>query len=126
MQSRRTPLLAALATGVALVSAAPAAHAMTLPSSKLLSSVPLTRMTNLQLPVAPTGIGDAGFGRCGTSIFPGASDNPVGTNNQTICNVGGLLFVGPSSVVSTVVGPTVISPGFAGTIITSGGNVGVG
>ena len=136
MQSRRTPLLAALATGVALASAAPAAHAVTMPSYKLPSGASLGRPANLQVPVVPGiggvgGIGGAGFGTpiagklCGNSVYPDGQ-GPAGTNNQTVCNWGGLTFVGPSTAITSVVGPTIISPGFVGTIITTVGNVGIG
>lgn len=125
MLSRRTPLLAALATGAALASAAPAAHAVTMPSLKLGASA------NLQLPIAPGIGGIGGYGGlttgklCGNSVYPDAA-GPAGSNNQTTCNWGGLTFVGPSTAVTSVVGPTIISPGFVGTIITSSGNVGIG
>jgi hypothetical protein len=38
----------------------------------------------------------------------------------------GLSFIGPSSNVSTVIGPTIITAGFAGTSIVAGGNVAIG
>jgi hypothetical protein len=37
-----------------------------------------------------------------------------------------LLFVGPSTSVQTTIGPTIISPGFAGVVVVSAGNTALG
>jgi hypothetical protein len=41
--------------------------------------------------------------------------------------IGGLTFIGPSvGQVATVIGPTIMTPGFVGTIVQANGNVAVG
>jgi hypothetical protein len=48
-----------------------------------------------------------------------------GATNQS-CLGAGLSFIGPSSQVSTVIGPTIITPAFTGIAITSAGSVAIG
>jgi hypothetical protein len=50
----------------------------------------------------------------------------VGGNTNQACVGAGLSFVGPSSAISMVVGPTIITPAFVGTSIVAGGNVAIG
>ena len=113
MLSRRTPLLAALAVPIALALGAPAAGAATMPK------------LNLSLPTGVSGFG-AGYtfpvGKsCGSTVGV-EGQGPSGGINATVCGYG-LTFVGPLVSVNNVIGPTIISPGFAGTVVVAGGNV---
>jgi hypothetical protein len=112
MLSPRTPLLAALAVPIALALGAPAAGAATLP----------------KLNLSPTGVSGFGAGytfpvgkSCG-SIVGVEGQGPSGGIDSTVCGYG-LTFVGPLVSVTNVIGPTIISPGFAGTVVVAGGNV---
>jgi hypothetical protein len=124
MMRLRKSLIVALAATAALAVATPAAHASTLPAYHFtmptfagLQTAPVALSTPVGLPAGgacttPTGV--EGQGRTGgTDIYS--------------CMGAGLSFVGPSiGLISTVIGPTIISPGFAGSVIVSGGNVNVG
>jgi hypothetical protein len=113
MMMRRTPLAAALAVA-ALAVGAPAAGASTFPASAGLPSIPAA----LPLP------GNA-VGACGTVSQEG--QGRVSGNESSICQGPGLAFVGPSvGQVATVMGPTILSPGYAGAVIVTTGNVAVG
>ena len=115
MLSRRMPLLAVLGAAGALAAGAPAAHAITMPSFSFASGFPLA-----------AGYSNSPWGstarRCGSQVG-GEGQGPAGGVNQTVCGTG-LVFVGPSTSINNVIGPTIISPGFAGTVIVAGGNVG--
>jgi hypothetical protein len=97
----RTSVVAALATSAALAVGSPAAGADVWPT----------------VPV--------GFpaGACITSTN---GQGRAAGNTIQACVAGGLSFIGPSSNVSSVVGPTIITPAFVGTSIVSGGNVAIG
>lgn len=98
----RLPVLAGPLVGIALAVSAPTAGAATWP----VGIVPLT-------PVGACADATSGQGRgSGNSIHA--------------CVVGGLSFIGPSSNVSSVVGPTIVTPSFVGTSIVAGGNVAIG
>jgi hypothetical protein len=113
MLMRRTPLAAALAVAALAVSA-PAAGAVTWPS----------------FPAAPSIVP-------GVAPLPGNAVGPCGTvsqegqgrasgNEASVCQGAGLAFIGPSiGQIATVIGPTIISPGFVGTVITTAGGVAV-
>jgi hypothetical protein len=99
----RRPLLTALAVSAVLGVGAPAAGA---------------------LPVGiPAGIGIPAGG-CVTSTIDGQG-RTAGIANQA-CVGAGLSFIGPSTALSTVIGPTIITPAFTGVSIVSGGNVAIG
>ena len=118
MLSRRTSLLAALAAAVALAVGAPAASASTVPT---LNYKLLGGLAGLSRPGA--GYPYPAVRSCGSSV--GAEgQGPVGGVNMTVCGYG-LTFVGPTTSINNVVGPTIISPGFAGSVIVAGGNVAV-
>jgi hypothetical protein len=102
MQPRRSSAAAVLAAAAVAVWA-PAAHAS--PLSGLLG--------------AP-GTSSVGLSGCGPSHGFESGGAP-GTNQNTVCSAGGLVFVGPSSNVNSYVGPTIITAGFAGTVIASNG-----
>jgi hypothetical protein len=113
MTRTQTRLIAALAAIAALAVSAPAAGAQpTWP----FAGVPVLPVGGAAgLANVPTGAcisGTAGQGRTG------------GTDNLT-CVGAGLVFVGPSSAVNTVIGPTIITPSPVG-VIVSGGNVSIG
>jgi hypothetical protein len=124
MTRLRKPLIVALAATAALA-VAPAAHASAAPAYHFpvptafagFQGVPGALPTAVALPVGSpcsTATGVEGQGR-------------TGGNDIYSCMGAGLSFVGPSTgLVSTVIGPTIISPGFAGSVIVSGGNVNVG
>jgi hypothetical protein len=110
MLMRRTPLAAALAVAALAVSA-PAAGAVTWPSFAGVPSL---------LPAAALP-GNA-VGPCGTVSQEG--QGRVSGNEASVCQGAGLAFIGPSvGQVASVMGPTIISPGFVGTVITTTGNV---
>jgi hypothetical protein len=100
----RTPLLAALAVSAVLGVGAPAAGAIPLGTA---GAIPLA------VPACVTATTE-GQGRVG------------GVANQSCVGAGGLSFIGPSSAISTVIGPTIITPAFTGVVVVSGGNVAIG
>jgi hypothetical protein len=134
MLSRRTSLIAALATVVGLASAAPAAHALTLPTAYKLPSASTSALGSTaslgRLASFPLASGGAVVNQPNGPKLCGASNGaegqaPSGGNEQTICGFG-LTYVGPATSIQNVVGATIISPGFVGTVVTSTGNVAVG
>jgi hypothetical protein len=56
----------------------------------------------------------------------GEGQGGVGGTESVVCSGGGLVFVGPATSVDTTIGPTIISPGFAGVVVVSGGPASVG
>ena len=114
MLMRRTPLVAALATA-ALAVGAPAAGAIAWPTFPGLPAAPAA---GLSLP------GNA-VGPCGTVSQEG--QGRASGNEASVCQGAGLAFIGPSvGQLATIMGPTIISPGFVGTVILTTGNVAVG
>jgi hypothetical protein len=67
------------------------------------------------------GLGGDAVGPCGTATN-GPDAGLTGVTNSN-CVAGGLVFNGPSiGRIATVIGPTIISPGFAGVVgVTTGG-----
>jgi hypothetical protein len=120
----RTSLVAALAVAAVLAVVAPAASASTAPTRQF--SIPTAFARYQTTPVSlsiPTGI------PAGSCTTPSGIEGQgrVGGNDIYSCIGAGLSFIGPSlGQISTVIGPTIISPGFAGNVIVSGGNVNVG
>jgi hypothetical protein len=114
MLSRRTPLLAPLAATFAFAAGAPAADAATLP-----------KLGSYKLPTSFAGFPayPAAGSACGNTVGP-EGQGRTGGNDVTVCGYG-LTFVGPQSAITTTVGPTIIAAGFAGTVITSAGNVAI-
>jgi hypothetical protein len=114
----RTPVVAALAATAALAVGAPAAGAITTP------------IDPFSIPTAFAGIGglpapaNVLAGPCGASTIEG--QGRTGGSDAQVCLGAGLSFIGPTSSISTVVGPTIITPAFVGTSIVSGGNVAIG
>jgi hypothetical protein len=104
----QTRLVAALAAIAALAISAPAAGAQ-------------------PVPVAPIG-GGAGLATIptGACISATSGQGRTGGTDNLVCTGAGLVFVGPSSAVNSVIGPTIITPAFVGTVIVSGGNVAIG
>lgn len=113
MLSRRTPLLAPLAAAIALAAGPPAADAATAP-----------RFT-FKLPTSYAGLPafPAAGSACGNTVGP-EGQGRTGGNDVTVCGYG-LTFVGPQTAITTTIGPTIIAAGFAGTVITSAGNVAI-
>jgi hypothetical protein len=119
----RTPLVAALAATAALAGGTPAAGASTAPPDYFsiptafagFQGMPIGALSiPVNLPAAP----------CVTSTNEG--QGRTGGNATQACVGAGLSFVGPSSAISTVIGPTIITAAFVGTSIVSGGNTAVG
>jgi hypothetical protein len=125
MMRLRKPLIVALGATAALAVAAPAAHASTLPAYHF--SMPTAFAGFKGTPVAlSTPVGLPAGGACTTPTGV-EGQGRTGGNDIYSCMGAGLSFVGPSiGLISTVIGPTIISPGFAGSVIVSGGNVNVG
>jgi hypothetical protein len=129
MPLRRTRLLAALATTTAALAAgAPAAGAAIWPPAGAptlrAATWPITfpSFGTAALPIG-NGNGNAA-GPCGTISNEG--QGRASGNEASVCSgIGALTFIGPSTALSSVVGPTIISPGFVGTVITATGNVAV-
>jgi hypothetical protein len=96
--------LAVLAVTTALAVAAPVANA-------------------LPFPVA--GGGGAALGPCGN--LSGAPDSGLGGVQNENCVGSALIFNGPAiGRIGTVIGPTIISPGFVGIVAVSQGSIFVG
>jgi hypothetical protein len=119
MMPLRTPLIAALAATAALAVGAPAAGAITSPIGPF--SIPTAFAGFGGTPIGAVSIP---AGACGTSSVEGQG-RTGGTATQA-CVGAGLSFVGPSTSISSVVGPTIITPAFVGTSIVAGGNVAIG
>ena len=110
MPLRKMPLLTTLATTAALAAGAPAADA----ASARVSD----RSAIAGFP------GSWVSGPCSTGA--GAVAGAVAGNEFHVCIGAGLSFVGPAvGQIATVIGPTIISPGFTGRVIVSAGGVGV-
>jgi hypothetical protein len=123
MMLLRIPVIAALSASTALAIGAPAAGASTAPTGPF--SVPSAfagfqwpSLGALSVPVSLPA------GACVTSTNEG--QGRTGGNANQSCVGAGLSFIGPSSSISTVIGPTIITASFVGTSIVAGGNVGVG
>lgn len=112
MLSCRTSLLAPLAAAVALAAGTPAADAATVP--RLTFKLPTAYAA---LPAFPAGAA------CGNTAGP-EGQGRTGGNDATVCGYG-LTFVGPQTSITSTIGPTIIAAGFAGTVITSAGNVAI-
>jgi hypothetical protein len=116
MMLLRTPLVAALAAAAALAVGVPAAGASTgLASPAQFQGTPIG---GLSIPASIPG------GGCVTSSIEGQAR--TGGNAIQACLGAGLSFIAPATNVSSVVGPTIITPAFVGTSIVSGGNVAIG
>jgi hypothetical protein len=128
MMRLRKPFIVALAAAAALVVAAPAAHASPAPAYHF--SMPTGFAGFRGMPVAlPTPVDLPVGGAAEACETPSGVEGQgrTGGNDIYTCIGAGLSFVGPSiGLISTVMGPTIISPGFAGSVIVSGGNVNVG
>jgi hypothetical protein len=114
MLLRRTSVAAAAAIA-ALAVGAPVAGAFTWPPSAGFPAVSAA---------VPAAAGQA-VGPCGTISDEG--QGRASGNEASVCQGSGLAFIGPSvGQLATIVGPTIISPGFVGTVILTTGNVAVG
>ena len=124
MRLLRIPPIAALGAAAALAVGAPAAGAS--------APIPLGGFGSSGGLSAGSGFGpqSTGAGTATSGCGPAAGSQLLGRTggqNATICNAG-LVFVGPAvGQVSTVIGPTIISPAVVGNgIIVSAGSVAVG
>ena len=117
MQSRRA--VAAVVLAVALLAA----------------GVPAAQANTTQIP-APGGVvpgwgggaaspGSVGMSGCGPA-HGSEGQGGSGGSNPSVCAGSGLIFVGPSTNLNTAIGPTIISPGFAGVVTVSNGPVAIG
>lgn len=125
----RRHLVVTLVTITALAVGVPAAGAAIAPTSQFsiptaFSGLPAASAGGLSIPAAlPVGA-TLPVGGCNTTSVEG--QGRTGGNATQSCVGAGLSFIGPSSSVSTVIGPTIISPAAVGTTIVSGGNVAIG
>jgi hypothetical protein len=129
MKRTRTLLLAAVVAAGLLTAAAPAAHAsMTNPFSGYATTATRSSFalpTQWMLP-RPGGLPSATSSVCGTSSGRDGQGGTAGTAN-VVCLGAGLVFIGPSTgQIATVIGPTIISPGFVGNVVVSAGNGSIG
>jgi hypothetical protein len=116
MMSRRArrSVLAALAIIAALALGAPVASAEAVPGGLLPGGV------------GSSAGGGAVSGPCAESTA-GQGQGRVGAATQLSCTAGGLVFNGPQiGQISSVIGPTIISPGFVGTVVVTSGDAAVG
>jgi hypothetical protein len=125
MRLLRIPPIAVLGAAVALAVGAPAAGAtVPIPFG---GSIPIGGQESVGSGVGPqsTGAGTGASG-CGPSVGSELLGR-TGGQDATICSAG-LVFVGPAvGAVSSVIGPTIISPAVVGnSIIVSAGSVAVG
>lgn len=113
MMPRRSPFVAALVVAALGVGASAA---------------------DAQQPILPGGVpvggvaqnGQSAAGPCGQSVGSFQGMGRAGGIDAFTCQGAGLSFVGPAvGQVSSVVGPTIMSPGFIGTTIVTSGNVGI-
>ena len=117
----RTSLVASLAATAALSVGAPAAGASVAPASPF--SLP-TAFSGAGIGAVPAAV-DFPAGVCATVSTEGQG-RTGGNANQACTSAGGLSFIGPSTAISNVIGPTIITPAFVGTSIVAGGNVAIG
>ncbi|HWE14020.1 MAG TPA: hypothetical protein VG365_10935 [Solirubrobacteraceae bacterium] len=119
----RTRLGAAVAVTAAVAAGAPAASASIAP------------IGYFSAPGAIAGFPGVPNGALATPVSLAANPCVTATNQGQgrtggvaiqSCGGTGLTFIGPSSAVSTVIGPTIIAAAYTGTVITAGGNVAIG
>jgi hypothetical protein len=126
---RYKPLLAALTVSGVLMGLPQAAAAITIPTFP-----PVPALTAAGLGTSPTlataaGVGmpnsgnaSSANGLCGASVAGGGGT--TGYTASQNCLGSGLVFVGPAiGQIASVIGPTIISPGFTGTVNVSAGNI---
>jgi hypothetical protein len=120
MPSIRRAYLAALAGCAALAVGAPIASASPVPTG-------FGGGVGGPLNLGPIGNNPAvAWGPCGTPTGAEGQGGTGGTAQQS-CVGAGLSYVGPAiGQIATVIGPTIISPGFVGTVIVSAGNAAAG
>ena len=99
----------------------------------LLVAVMLTAVVpaaNAEFPIWAGGLGvpaagNLGMSGCGPS-HGAEGQGGTGGSVASACTGAGLVFIGPASTVNTVIGPTIISPGFAGVVVVSNGATALG
>jgi hypothetical protein len=122
-------VLAALTVSGALVVLPQVATASTLPTFPRLPSwtpaelsVPSTEAVAPGVGNPNSGNASSATGLCGASVAGGGGTAGYAASQN--CLGSGLVFVGPAiGQIATVIGPTIISPGFAGTVNVSAGNI---
>jgi hypothetical protein len=119
MHPRRAVAAAAVLAIVLLsVVAGPAAAQAPAPLASPVAGMPFAGVPWGAIPGSGAGgVGAAGCGPAHGSEFQGGS----GGSSPITCVGSGLVFVGPSSMVNTTIGPTIISPGFAGVVTVANG-----
>jgi hypothetical protein len=117
----RTPIVAALTVAAALAVGAPAAGASTAGTTPFSFPIPSAGSNAMPLGALPIPA-DLPVGACSSNT---AGQGRTGGTAGQACVGAGLVFIGPSSSVSTVMGPTIIGP-FVGSSIVSGGDVSIG
>ena len=118
MRMLRTKVGVIAVAGAVLVACAPTASASAAPPVPIASP-------GLGLPsnIGPIGNNPAAaLGPCGTPTGAESQGGTGGTAQQA-CLSAGLSYIGPAiGQISSVVGPTIITAGFVGNIVTSAGN----
>jgi hypothetical protein len=123
MQPRRT-LAAAVLAAAAVAAWTPATRASTTQTAGLGALTPWPAASLAQPFAAPAG--GAGGSGCGPA-HGNEGQGGNGGSEDIVCAGVALVFIGPSvGGINNVIGPTIISPGFAGVVITSNGNSAVG
>jgi hypothetical protein len=113
MRLRRT-LAAAVLAAAAVAVGAPAAHAQ----------VPIPGALPVS-PATPLGTGDVGATGCGPA-HGSEGQGGTGSSETTVCAGTGLVFIGPTSLANTTIGPTIITAGPVTGVVTSNGSSAVG
>jgi hypothetical protein len=105
----RQKLVAAVLAAAMLAAGAPVAQAAIAPIAG-------SGLLGLGTPAA----GNVAATACGPAHGAELQGGTAGSQANA-CMGSGLVFFGPTSTVNSVVGPTIISPGFAGVVIVSNG-----
>ena len=122
-------LRAAVTVGGVMMALPGAATASTLPTTPSLPAWPPSGLASFSTGAAAPGVGNPNSGNassadgpCGASVSGGGGTAGYAASQN--CLGSGLVFVGPAiGQVAAVIGPTIISPGFTGTVNVSAGNI---
>lgn len=128
MTHRRKALLAALAAIAALAVTAPAAGASTFatPAFADPGGVGAFQATPGLSAAAVAGTVSSLAGPCATATGQHGQGATAGTVAQ-VCTGSGLTFIAPAvGQISSIVGPSIITPGPVGTVVVAAGNASVG
>jgi hypothetical protein len=115
----------AITVGLGIGAPIPSASAQSVgaPAAIPTAAVPSSVGLFAGIPFGGLGAGvNSAAGPCGISVGPQGQAGTGGTSYQN-CLGAGLVFNGPSiGQVASVIGPTIIGPGVAATVVVSAGN----